>query len=790
MRRPPISYVLRVSVIVLLFSVLCAGIRVFAQEAGSSEKMVTAIEVTGNKSISSNTVISKMKTSIGSVYRENIISDDLKRLYLLGFFSDIKIDTQEYKEGLKVIVSVEERPIIDRISFLGFRRVKIRPFEKKAQEKRYGISAASVLKAREGAYLDYPTLSEDVETIEGWYEKKGFSSAAVDFKAEVDSGTNKASVQFVVEEGMRSRIVDVFVKGNTAFPDRRILRLMKTRRAWLFNKGVLKDTVLEEDIERIRAFYHKQGYADAEIAYEVNTYAERASSLYITITISEGPRYLIGTVTLEGNKEIDALTVNGALTKAVGGKVFSQEVLQEEKAAIQSLYFDRGYISATVAETTSVNPDTGRVDVNFAITERRVAYVNKIQIRGNVKTRDLVIRRELRIRPGDRFDGTALKRSRERLQNLGYFESISYDIEDTDQEDKKNLMVDVQEAKTGAFSFGGGYSTVDEFVGFVELEQKNFDWKSFPYFTGAGQDLRVRASIGTVTQGFDLSFTEPWLFDYPVSFGFDAYKRQRDRESDLGYGYDEDITGGALRLGKELTEYTRGSLTYRYDDIDISDIDPLASNDLKREGGKNTISSLTPGFSYDSRDSVFNPRAGDYLQTSFETAGGLFGGDKDFWKSFSTASHFFPLFRQSALELRLRVGLVESYGDSEWVPIYERFFAGGAYTVRGYDERSLGPIDPLTEDPLGGESLLVGNMEYVYPLFDFLKLAAFYDIGNVWGKMGDIGAGGFKSSVGLGVRLNTPIGPIRLDYGVPLDKAPGEEDRGDGQFHFSASHGF
>ena len=416
--------------------------------------------------------------------------------------------------------------------------------------------------------------------------------------------------------------------------------------------------------------------------------------------------------------------------------------------------------------------------------------MNKIKIRGNVKTKDVVIRRELRIHPGERFDGEKLRRSKERLQNLGFFEEVSYDTEDTPSPDKKDLVVEVKESKTGAFSFGGGYSTVDQFVGFVEIEQKNFDWKNWPYFTGAGQDLRFRASIGTITSGFDLSFTDPWVFDYPVSFGFDAYKRSHKRDEDVGYGYDEDVTGGDLRLGKEISEYLRGDLTYRIDRIDISNITDNATNDLKKDVGKNTISSLTPALTFDSRDNVFDTRKGDLLTGSVDWAGGPFGGDKDYWKFFGRASHYFPLPRDSTLELRVRVGLSKPYGDSDSIPIYERFFAGGAYTIRGYEERAVGPVDPASKDPLGGESMLVGNIEYTYPLFSFLKAAAFYDIGNVWAKMNDIGSGGLKSGFGLGVRIRTPIGPILLDYGIPLNKAPGEDKKSSGRFHFSASHGF
>jgi outer membrane protein insertion porin family len=229
---------------------------------------------------------------------------------------------------------------------------------------------------------------------------------------------------------------------------------------------------------------------------------------------------------------------------------------------------------------------------------------------------------------------------------------------------------------------------------------------------------------------------------------------------------------------------------YRYDNIDITNITETASDDLKKEYGKNAISSAEFGLTYDSRDNVFNPTKGNILSGSLECAGGPLAGDKDFLKFFGRASHYFPLLRGSTLELRGRLGLADAYGDSEQLPIYERFFAGGAYTVRGYRERKVGPVDPVSKDALGGEGMLVGNIEYTYPLFDFLKLATFYDTGNVWSKYTDIGSGGFKSAIGLGVRIKTPIGPVMLDYGIPLNKEPGEDTKGSGRFHFSVSHGF
>lgn len=754
-----------------------------------TRKIVTAIEINGNEFISSNTIISKMKTKVGAPFMDNVISDDLKRLYLLGYFEDIEIETEDYKGGVKIIINLSERPIIGEVTFSGITRLR----KKDAKIK-------DTLETREGAYLDYPSLAEDVRKIQKEYEKIGYSEVDVSYDVKINEESGKADVVFNVVEGKKIIIKNIFIEGNTAFSDRRILRLMKTKRAWLFNAGALKEDVFDEDLKRIETFYRNQGYTDVELASEITHDSERPYWLHITITVNEGKKYLVGSVKIEGNREVSEKELLAEIKVCGPGKVFNQQGLRQDISGVQSVYFDRGYITAVVSEATYLNPQTGRIDIAYNVIENEIVYVNKIRVRGNVKTKDVVIRRELRIRPGDKFDGDKLRRSKERLQNLGFFEDVSYDTTDTGQPDKKDLVVDVRETKTGSFSFGGGYSTVDQFVGFAEVEQKNFDWKNFPYFTGAGQILKFRASFGSISDSFELSFTEPWLFDYPVTFGFDAYKRSHQRDTDVGYGYDQDVGGGNVRLGREFGDYYRGDLTYRFDRIKISNPSDNATADLTREVGSNVISSINPVFTFDSRNNVFYATRGNVVLGSFEWAGGAFGGDKDFWKFYGRASHYFPMFRDSVLEIRGRVGAAAPYSDTDYIPIYERFFVGGASTVRGYDERRLGPIDPVSKDPLGGDSFLIGNLEYTYPLLDFLKVAAFYDVGNAWEKIADLGSsadangvsetGGLKSSLGLGLRVKTPIGPIQLDYGIPLDKEPGEDDKKSGKFHFSVSHGF
>ncbi len=735
---------------------------------------VKAIEIKGNKTISVSAILAKIKTRVGQEYIQSIASDDLKRLYNTGYFSDVRVDHEDHAGGVKVIFYIEEKPVIDKITFS-----KLRYFSAKTLRKK--------IKTQEGRFLDNKLLKDDEDTIKELYAKKGLTLVEIETQILKDQTNDKASVHLIIREGYRVRILRINVEGNVQFKNKQLIRVIKTRPKGLFTSGHLNEETLEEDIERIRAFYEQRGFVDVVVQHSLEELPNGFRNINIRVT--EGKQYRVGHIAVMGNTIIAEQDILKAMEHIKVDSVFSRDQLGVDIAAIRTLYFDQGYIFADVEDTTSINPDTGKVEIRLDLREGEVAYINKIKIQGNTRTRDIVIRRELRINPGERFDGGKLKRSKERLNNLEYFEDVGYDIEDTDQNDRKDLIVQVKEAKTGSLSFGGGFSTVEQLIGFVEIEQRNFDFTNWPIFTGGGQNLKLRAETGSLRNNLFLSFTEPWMFDYPISGGFDAFRTERSRERDIGYAYSEQRIGGNIRFGKQFSDYLTGRMTYRREAVTIEDLESNVSADLLAEQGTNAVSAIGTTLTWDSTDNLYNPTKGWIIGGGTDIAGSFLGGDKDFYRIEGRTAYYFPFKFKSVLELRLRTGIVDAYGDTKKVPIFERFFAGGARTIRGYNERRVGPLDPITEDPIGGESILIGNVEYTIPLINFVKLAAFIDSGGVWPAISKYGKGDIRTGTGVGLRVKTPIGPINLDYGYPLNDEPGEDTRS-GKFYFSVSRGF
>jgi outer membrane protein insertion porin family len=758
--------------------ILCLGAAVlYAEDQGNEGKIIKSVAVKNNRAISSETILSKIKTRAGEPFSQLVVNEDLKRLYATDFFTDVSIDAEPAEDGLNVTITVEEKSVIGEIVYKGNKAIT----SAKLKES---------MKSKPDEMLNMSLLAQDIAEIRSMYVKKGYPSTDVKYELDVDKALNKTRITIVIDEKAKIKITKVTISGNQHMKTANIVKVLGTKPAWLFNPGVYREDVLEEDTDKIKALYDNVGYLDVEIAPKME-YSPDGSEMYVTFDIKEGKQYLVGNIELKGGDLVLKEKEIRSKIKMKPGKPFSRVELRDDMIAVRDLYYQYGYMDAVVDVDQNVNPSTGNMDLIYSIDPKEVVYVGKIAIRGNVKTREVIVRRELRIYPGDKFNGAKIKRSKERLYNLGLFEDISFDTEPTQAPHVHNIVVNVKETKTGEFSFGGGYSSIDQFLGFVEVGQRNFDILNFPTFTGGGQNLIVRAEIGMVRQDYNISWTDPWIFGYPYLFGFDLYRTSHVRQTDIGWAYDETRTGVDLRAGKELTEHLRADGMYKLEDVNIGSVPNYASPDFRNEEGSNYISSIGGQLTQDTRDNIYNPGRGYILNGGIQCAGGIFMGDKDFVKGTATAAFYHTFFSKFVLELKGRAGWASAYGSTQFVPIYERFYAGGANTIRGYKERKVGPRDPGSDEPVGGDALLIGNAEVTFPIYEkILKGAIFYDVGNVWQDTSDfIVGGGYRSGVGVGIRVNTPVGPFRLDYGYPIVKN-NPDDSKNGEFYFSISRGF
>ena len=759
-----------------LLGVVLLGMGVAEAQEG---QRIALVSVRGTRTIANETILAKVQTKPGAPYQERVVNNDIRRLFSLGYFTDVRTEVTTQPAGLEVTFVVIEKPTIETVEVKGNQFV--------LTEK-----VLDLFGVKTGQLYDARAVKEGIDQLEDAYRRKGFSDPEILSQASVDQVRNTAAVHLLVEEGVRVRIQQILIEGNTAFSDRRIRRLLKTKKRRWFGPGVFQEEVLDEDLERVEAFYRTQGYQDVLVTRTVYE-APTGSGLIIDLKVVEGLQHRVGQVAVHGTVLFPEHEVLRLLALKPGA-VYNREALQEDLRRIKEYYGDRGYIKAQITPDTRLDEASKRVDVMYRITENELVYINRIDIQGNLRTKDVVVRRELRVYPGEPFDGEQLRKSIERLYNLGYFEEVSVDSEPTDEPTREHLIVNVKETKTGSFSFGGGFSSIDRLVGLIELEQRNFDWRNVPTFTGAGQDLRLRIQLGTVRRSFDLSFTEPWIAGRPISFGIDLYNRTRLRSHNLGLAFEEEQRGGGVRLGKELTDDVRVGLDYQLFRTEISDVVNDATADLKAEQGRSDVSVAGLSASLDRRNNRFDPTEGYYLFSSGNLAGGIFAGDKEFWRLQGGASHYWPhRGERFVLESRIRAGVVNEYSDTAEVPIFERFFAGGADTVRGFEERRVGPRDPATNDPIGGEAMLVSTLEEVMTIVadergrPILKGSVFFDIGNVWRRVDDF-ATSFKSGAGVGTRVNTPIGPVRLDIGVPVSGLGGEKRKA--RFHFNISRSF
>jgi len=723
-------------------------------------KVVKKIEVKGNRRVSALIILSRIRTKVGEPLSKEIIREDIKKIYGLGYFSDVSVDVEDYLDGVKVTFLVVEKPYIERIEIEGNKRLS-----------KEDIQKAMVLAV--GDIFREEILKEDLRRIRSLYEKKGFYKVEVDAKWEVEKG--KVAIKIMVKEGPRIKVKEIIIKGNKNIPTRRILKVMKTRRAGLFWKGVFGKEILEEDKQRIKDLYQQEGYLEGEVIGEELKYDPSGRFLTITLTIVEGERYYVDGIEIKGNK----LFSTEVLKKQISlkpGKPYNPFAVEKDVQALEDYYTRYGYITTRVWGTPFVDARKKKVKVRFEIEEGPRVYVRLIKIRGNIKTKDKVIRREILIKPGEVFDGEKVKRSREKIFNLGYFKEVRVRTQPTDKPNYYDLIFEVEERKTGIFAFALGYSDVERAMVYVEVQQSNFDITNPPTFVGGGQKLKLSATIGRWREDYVLSFTEPYFRDRPLSLGFDLYNTLREWNE-----YDERRRGGGIRIGKRLTPDLYLSTRYRYEMVRLFHLSGSVGEEIKKEEGRNDISSYRVGLVYDTRDNVFDPSKGKLTGGSIELAGGILGGDYNFYKWRAYYNQYIP-WKKYVWSYHVEGGLVENYPPSTRVPLYERFYLGGPHTIRGYDYRAVGPEDE-EGNPIGGSVFSLFNLEFKYPIVEVIKGIVFFDAGEVWESPRKIRWRDLKESVGVGVRIKTPIGPISLDYGYALEKKRG-------RWHFSIGYIF
>ena len=748
---------------------------------GYAQAPVAKIIVTnvGPEAVSESLVQANIRVKVGDPYNRLAVDDDVRSLYGTGYFYNIRVTDERTPEGIALTYILQAKPRLTEIRFSGNKKFRVSKLRKRVSSK-------------VGEPMDERKLFADTQEIKKAYQKSGYSQTDVKYVPSIDDRAGRATVTFEIAETPKVKISDVEFIGAKAFSQRKLRKTIKTRRRWMFSwltgSGVLKDEQLQEDKEKLAEFYRNAGYIDFELR-DVRYVYDKPNRLRIQFIIHEGTQYRVGAVDLKG---VTLFPTNEVLSKIkMGvGETFTPKGLARDVEIIQDLYGAKGYIDVGVGARRKPNVQTGTMDLLYELEEGNKSYIEKIEIKGNTKTKDRVIRRELSVAPGEVFDMVRVKRSRQRLEGTQFFERVDTHPEPTDVPDRKNLVVGVSERNTGNVALGAGFSSVDSILGFVELTQGNFDLFNPPYFMGGGQKMRLRAQVGAQRQDYELTFVEPWFLGRKLALSVDLYHRELRYVSRKDF-YDERRTGARFGLTRALgSDFLIGGVSYTIENIGIFDVPTNAPPAIQEEEGDRLVSKVGLSLAFDTRNSVMLPDRGQRTEFRTELAGGPFGGDTDFYKLELTSHWFFRGFLEGhVLEVAGGVGTVERYDDSERVPLFDRWFLGGINSLRGYRYRDVGPKQ--AGEPIGGKTYWLGSLEYSVPIIERLRFAAFYDIGMVYEDAFSFEendeTGFYNDNWGVGVRLNIPhLGPLRLDYGIPIKSD--DDNESSGRFQFSVGY--
>ena len=744
------------TIVVALVAALVTAAPAAAQQVPPRPILIKELGVEGVKRVQEAVVLGRVKSTVGSTFSPTLLADDIRSIFGLGFFDDVQLRVEDFEGGVKLTFVVTERPFVRDVDFVGNTKVSTTDLQEKIDLKL-------------GSVYNPVDVQRALEKLKDFYEDEGYFEVQITPTIE-KFADGDVRVAFSIVEGRQIKIDKIVFQGNTGLTASQLKDVLLTReRQFFILRGKVQRQRLEQDVEQILALYNDHGYIQSRVdSTDVAVDRDRAL-VTVTFVIVEGPQFRVGDVTLKGVTLLPEKEIQRQI-RFKSGDVYSLSAVRESRRRIENLYSTIGRASAEVLPRTDPAKTANALNVSFEIAEGPEGYVERINITGNTRSQEKILRREIPLHEGDLYTLQKKDRARQKLVNLGYFEKVDVTTQPGSDKTRIIVNVDVTERPTGIFSLGGGYSSVDSFVGTIDLAQRNF--------LGRGWEAAVRIRAGANTRQGVVSFTEPWLFDRPLSAGVDIYQTERDFTE-----YTYESLGAGLRLGHPFAEFWRWNLGYRASRDRVSDLADIASLGIREQEGTNVTSAVSGSLARDSRDVVVAPTKGGQTNLSVEFAG--LGGDSRFVKTLAFTTHYRPIWFNHILAGRLESGYGFGWAE-EPLPIFERFYLGGPNSIRGFKFRQVSPRDE-SGLRIGGSSEVLGNAEYIIPLPCGRRLAGFFDVGNVYGFGTEFDLTDLKKAAGGGVRWQSPFGPIRVDYGFNLDRKTGEDA---GAFHFSVGTPF
>lgn len=736
-------------------------------QGGSQIVKEIDVKYVGNAAVSKERILANISTRIGDTLSPAKIDEDIKNLYASGDIENIRVLSKPLGgNGVKLLIVVQTRAVLGNVAFEGNS-----VFD---SEKLKNVADLDVNEP-----IDETKVQEGRTGIQDLYRKKGYPDANVSYSVSAPNSQGYSTVLYAINEGGKGVLRDVSFVGNSVFSTAELKKQMEQRPKSLLNPfakpGRLDNARLEADVRAIEEYYQNHGYLAASVVNVSRIRGEDGESVDLVMTIEEGDIYTIGSVSVSG---VDSLSQDSEIApylKVKAGEYYSGQELKDDIKLIKDQYGTKGYADTQVMPKLDPVNGGNAVNVTYQVMEGHAFKIGQIDIEGNTKTKDQVIRRELAVLPGEPFDTVAIEASRRRLMNLNYFNTVDIMPVDTSYLNEKDLVISVSEKPTGTINFGAGFSSIDDLVGFVEVSQTNFDITNWPSLTGGGQRFRASARVGTSRKDFSIALTEPWFMGQRLALTGEGFYRELLFLSDY---YDQTEYGGAISLRKPIGEFASATLEYQPEQVDI-DVAKNASEELLAEEGKFFSSVIGLDLLHDTRDSLFIPRKGHRFSIGADQG---VGGDVDSTTFVASASQHFTGPGDTILTLNGRYANVSSAEH-----IFTRQFLGGANNLRGFDYRDVGPKDENGE-PLGGDEAWNATAEVTYPLVEKIRLAGFYDIGEVSGGPGKFG-GGTNSNYGVGLRLFILGGaPVRLDYGIPIQSD--QYNDSSGRFNFTMGYQF